>query len=86
MLKPYINNIPFQTKTWSKNFALLPSLNKCELDIRQNPEQEKTKNVDQAKWNDLISRQATDKSTPPSAEGPQGLGDWRWMPCFRAIT
>lgn len=44
------------------------------------------KNVDQAKWNDLISRQAADKSTPPSAKGPQGLGDWRWMPRFRIIT
>lgn len=54
--------------------------------VRQNPEQEKTKNVDQAKWNDLISRQAADKSTPPSAEGPQGLGDWRWLPHFRTIT
>lgn len=54
--------------------------------VRQNPEHEKTKNVDQAKWNDLISRQAAEKSTPPSAEGPQGLGDWRWLPHFRTIT
>lgn len=44
------------------------------------------KNIDQTKWNDLISRQAADKSTPPSAKGPQGLGDWRWMPRFRMIT
>lgn len=44
------------------------------------------KKGDQAKWNDLISRQAADKSTPPSAEGPWGLGDWRWMLRFRTTT
>lgn len=44
------------------------------------------KKVVQTKWNDLISRQAADKSTPPSAEGPWGLGDWRWMLRFRTTT
>lgn len=38
------------------------------------------------KWNDLISQQTADKSTPPSAEGPQGLGEWRCMACFGTTT
>lgn len=44
------------------------------------------KKVDMAKWNDLISQQTSDKSTRPSAEGPWGLGDWRWMLRFRMTT
>lgn len=34
-----------------------------------------TKTKKKVKWNDLISQRTADKSTPPSAEGPQGLGE-----------
>lgn len=40
----------------------------------------------QAKWNDLISGQTVDESSAPSAEGPQGLGDLRWILHFRTTT
>lgn len=44
------------------------------------------KKGDWAKWSDLISQQTADKSTPPSAEGPRGLGEWRCVARFRTTT
>lgn len=86
-------NIIFHPQTYRMNAAPLPSLHKSEPDV--NPWTQcflfqlfcftLLKKVDLAKWNDLISRQA-DKWTPPSAEGPWGLGDWRWMLHFRTTT
>lgn len=49
-------------------------------------EKKKKKKGDQAKWSDLISQQTADKSTPPSAKGPRGLGEWRCIAHFRPTT
>ena len=43
-------------------------------------------NMRQETWNDLVSGQIADESSAPSAEGPQGLGDLRWIVRFRTPT
>lgn len=66
----YISCFP---KNLVQEFILCCKVFMCvTLTVLSFPVSQKQKKV---KWNDLISQQTDDKSTPSSAEGPQGLGE-----------